>query len=74
MPDEKSTSLGGHAVAIIGYDQERQQFLFKNSFGTDWGAAGYAWLTFEYARYYMFDRWVFDINDQSTQVIPPRIL
>jgi C1A family cysteine protease len=74
MPDEKSVSLGGHAVVIVGYDLGRQQFLIKNSFGTDWGANGYAWVPFEYARYYMFDRWCFDINDQSMQVISETIV
>lgn len=70
MPDEKSRSAGGHAVAVLGYDLGREQFLIKNSFGTEWGDQGYAWMPFEYVRYYVFDRWCFDINDQTTQVVP----
>jgi C1A family cysteine protease len=70
MPDEKIVSLGGHAVAIVGYDQERQQYLIKNSFGTSWGQEGYAWITFGYADLYAFDSWIFDINDQITATVP----
>lgn len=58
----------GHAVTVIGYDLRRKQFLLKNSFGTHWGAGGYAWLPFEYEREYVFERWVFDINDQNTVI------
>lgn len=69
LPDENESSLGGHAVVIIGYDLGKQQFLIKNSFGTEWGDSGYAWLPFEYSKKYVFDRWSFDISDQTTVVI-----
>jgi C1A family cysteine protease len=32
---------GGHAVAIVGYDDTNQCFIVKNSWGDDWGEAGY---------------------------------
>ncbi len=43
----------GHAVAIIGYrcedgNIENAKFIFRNSWGDDWGAGGYGFFTYEY--------------------------
>ena len=32
---------GWHAVLIVGYDDPRQAFIVKNSWGTDWGENGF---------------------------------
>lgn len=32
---------GGHAVLIVGYDDEDEYFIVKNSWGTGWGESGY---------------------------------
>jgi C1A family cysteine protease len=32
---------GGHAVAIVGYDDAEQAWIVKNSWGPDWGESGY---------------------------------
>lgn len=43
------TALGGHAMAIVGYDDNQNggSFLIANSWGTTWGKAGYAWANYE---------------------------
>lgn len=38
----------GHAVAIVGYDSTR--FIVRNSWGTDWGDAGFGYASLEYAQ------------------------
>jgi predicted chitinase len=37
--------IGGHAFAIVAYDDEG--FWLQNSWGTDWGAGGFAHLTYD---------------------------
>jgi len=35
-----------HAILIIGWDNNKQAWLIKNSWGERWGFAGYAWVKF----------------------------
>jgi hypothetical protein len=39
--DHVSQAVGGHAIVIVGYDQPGQYWIVKNSWGTNWGEAGY---------------------------------
>jgi C1A family cysteine protease len=66
MPDTFTYSLGYHAVLIIGYDDTTRQFLIKNSYGSDWGDNGYAYIPYNYITQHAIERWCFDINNQST--------
>jgi hypothetical protein len=43
MPDDM---VGGHAIVVVGYDAGR--LLLANSWGTDWGEAGYCWMARAY--------------------------
>jgi cathepsin L len=35
-----------HSIQIVGWDDNRQAWRIKNSWGTDWGEAGYAWVKY----------------------------
>jgi C1A family cysteine protease len=37
-------SVGGHCVCVVGYDDAKQAWLCKNSWGTGWGEGGYVWI------------------------------
>lgn len=37
----------GHAIALIGYDDTRQAFMFVNSWGPFWGLNGYGWISYD---------------------------
>jgi C1A family cysteine protease len=43
-----ATAHGGHAVALVGYINER--FIVRNSWGTGWGDQGYAYASLAYAQ------------------------
>ena len=58
MPEPDESCLGGHAVCVVGYDMAKQTFLIRNSWGTDWGMAGYFTLPFEYVSQLADDAWV----------------
>jgi C1A family cysteine protease len=48
MPKAGEEFLGGHAVLAIGYDETKEWFICRNSWGTKWGAKGYFTLPYPY--------------------------
>jgi len=48
MPSKSESLLGGHAVMCVGYDDATQRFLVRNSWGPDWGQAGYFTIPYAY--------------------------
>lgn len=57
---KRKPSDGGHAFAIVGYD--RAGFLVRNSWGAEWGDAGYAILSYEDWLENAMDCWVAQIG------------
>src|SRR5439155_1030356 len=41
MPGWGERPVGGHAVMAVGYDETKQWFLVRNSWGAAWGIKGY---------------------------------
>jgi len=37
-----------HTCLIMGYDDQREHFIFQNTWGTGWGAQGFGFLPYEY--------------------------
>jgi C1A family cysteine protease len=48
MPDNNDSPIGGHAVMAVGYDDNNQAFIVRNSWGSTWGQAGYFYLPYAY--------------------------
>jgi C1A family cysteine protease len=48
MPKPKEQPLGGHAVLAVGYDDDEQRFIVRNSWGTGWGMKGYCTMPYLY--------------------------
>ncbi len=38
--------MGGHAIAVVGYDENGKFWICKNSWGTSWGDNG--WFKIDY--------------------------
>ena len=45
MTTEKS--VGGHELCLIGYDDTKQQFIVRNSWGTQWGDKGFCYIPYD---------------------------
>lgn len=57
MPKRSEQYQGGHAICVIGYDDSKKMFKFKNSWGSGWGDKGYGYLAYDYIKQYCVDAW-----------------
>lgn len=48
LPPRGEKLLGGHAVLAVGYDDDSQRFLVRNSWGEKWGDKGYCTMPYGY--------------------------
>jgi C1A family cysteine protease len=48
LPKSGESVVGGHAVVGVGYDDARQWFIVRNSWGGQWGLHGYFTLPYSY--------------------------
>ena len=48
MPKSSDSIEGGHAVLMVGYDDSKNWFIIRNSWGDEWGDKGYFYLPYEY--------------------------
>lgn len=47
-PAEGEKVLGGHAVVAVGYDDEEDWLIVRNSWGESWGDHGYFYLPYDF--------------------------
>jgi C1A family cysteine protease len=48
MPRAGESLLGGHAVMAVGFDERKQRFIVRNSWGKKWGSRGYFTMPYAY--------------------------
>jgi len=48
MPSASEDFLGGHALVLVGYDDAKQRFTVRNSWGSGFGDHGYVYLPYAY--------------------------
>lgn len=49
MPNKKKElMLGGHAVLLVGYDDNKRHWIVRNSWGEAWGDKGYCYFPYEF--------------------------
>ncbi|MEJ7927065.1 C1 family peptidase [Sphingobium sp. AN641] len=57
-----------HAMAIVGYDEERQALRIMNSWGPIWGDKGYAWV--DYATFKLLAGEAYSLEAPSAKASP----
>lgn len=74
-PTRQSVPVGGHAVLFVGYDDDRQLFKFKNSWGIGWGDRGYGYLPYSYLTTgNMFDLWTLSAQENNNAIVNQRVI
>lgn len=58
--DGLGATQGAHTMAIVGYKRDPKApgggfFLFRNSWGTDWGTEGYHFMSFNWVKNHTYD-------------------
>jgi C1A family cysteine protease len=48
MPQATERMIGGHAVMAVGYEDKKEQFIVRNSWGEGWGDKGYFYMPYAY--------------------------
>ena len=48
MPATGEAAAGGHCMVAVGYDDTERVFYVRNSWGSNWGMAGYCTMPYEY--------------------------
>ena len=60
MPKSNESIAGGHAILLVGYNNEDKTFMFQNSWGTIWGKDGFGTLLYEYVTNNGADFWAIE--------------
>ena len=71
MPFPEGKLLGGHAVLAVGYSDERQCFLIRNSWGAQWGINGYFMMPYDFiVSEHCADFWVLEkVMEQKPKLV-----
>lgn len=69
--EEALQSYGGHAMCVVGYDDEKYggAFEIQNSWGPNWGNEGYIWIKYEdFAKFTPYAFEFVDLPDPSPEI------
>ncbi len=57
VPAIKGNLVGGHAIAIVGYDDDKKAFRMVNSWGPGWADGGFLWLSEAFLKEWAMEGW-----------------
>lgn len=55
MPVLYDSLEGGHELCVVGYDDTKNWFIVRNSWGKNWGSNGYCYISYAYISKYAAD-------------------
>lgn len=66
--------VGGHAVSLIGFNDQERYWIIRNSWGDDWGEKGFARISYDDDSGIADDTWLFELNKVTNylEVISPK--
>jgi C1A family cysteine protease len=65
MPTPDQQPIGGHALPLVGYSDLHQLFVFRNSWGPEWGHNGYGALPYDYLKNFCISSWAFSDKEMG---------
>ncbi|MGE5086857.1 MAG: C1 family peptidase [Bacillota bacterium] len=57
--------LGGHAISIVGYDDTKQAFIIRNSWGEEWGEKGFGYVSYDDSSGVGDSTWFYNMQPMS---------
>ena len=61
--------LGGHAMVVVGYDDDQNAFRLMNSWGQEWCEGGFGWVDYDFFRQVVSEAYV--VKDARNGPPPP---
>lgn len=65
---KSKNTVGGHAVALVGFDDVKRAWLIKNSWGEDWGEKGFAWISYDDPSGVANKTWGFELSEPALKL------
>jgi hypothetical protein len=62
------SSLGGHAVSLVGYDDQKGAWLVRNSWGEEFGEKGFVWISYDDRSGIGYETWGFELAPMQGMV------
>ena len=56
--NEQDNGTVNHVVLLVGWDDDKQAWLIKNSWGAEWGENGFAWIKYGSNNIGVFAAWI----------------
>jgi hypothetical protein len=66
--NETRNKIGTHVVLIVGWDDEKDAWLVRNSYGTEWGENGYGWIKYRGNNIGQWSAWIVADSEEEASL------